>query len=179
MNQDVLLLPGLWNSGPKHWQSRWEAEYPGMLRVIQNDWEAPSFVDWAATLEETVARRHTEPVLAAHSLACTLVARWAHETRRRVKGALLVAPSDVEAPSYPDGPIGFAPMPLGRIPFPTIVVASDDDPYVTLERARYFARCWGSQLVEVDGKGHLNSDSDLGLWPEGLALVRRLQGSIT
>ena len=89
-------------------------------------------------------------------------------------GALLVAPSDVDAPSYPAGPTGFGPMPLDPVPFPTIVVASDDDPYVALDRARLFAGRWGSELVEAPGTGHLNSDSGLGDWPGGLALVDRL-----
>ena len=65
-------------------------------------------------------------------------------------------------------------MPLDPIPFRTIVVTSDDDPYVTVERARFFAETWRSELVVVPGAGHLNSDSNLGDWPEGLALVDRL-----
>ena len=176
MDSEVLILPGLWNSGPKHWQSCWEARHPEMRRVLQADWETPSYRDWAANLDAAVLAAGTEPVLVGHSLACTLVARWSRETPHRVKGALLVGPSDVDAPSYPSGTTGFAPMPLDPIPFPTIVVTSDDDPYVTLERARMFARCWRSELVEVTGKGHLNSDSDLGDWPEGMALLERLRG---
>lgn len=175
MYDNVLILPGLFNSGPMHWQSRWEVLHPEMQRVNQADWETPLFDDWASVLELAVATQSKEPLLVGHSSACALVARWACRTRQRVKGALLVGPSDVEAPSYPAGPTGFGPMPLDLIPFRTIVVTSDDDPYVSLERARYFAERWGSELVIVSGKGHLNSDSGLGDWPEGLALVDRLQ----
>ncbi len=174
MYDNVLILPGLFNSGPMHWQSRWQTLHPEMQRVNQTDWETPSFADWAAVLEAAVAAHPVEPVLVGHSSACALVARWSRNTRRRVKGALLVGPSDVDAPSYPVGPTGFGPMPLDPIPFRTIVVTSDDDHYVTLERARYFAECWGSELILVSGGGHLNSDSNLGDWPEGLALVDRL-----
>lgn len=176
MYENVLILPGLYNSGPQHWQSRWEALHPEMQRVNQADWEAPSFNDWASVLEAAVAAQTVEPVLVGHSSACALVARWARYTRQRVKGALLVGPSDVDAPSYPAGPTGFGPMPLDPIPFPTIVVTSDADPYVTLGRARYFAERWGSDLVVMPGTGHLNSDSNLGNWPGGLALVDKLQG---
>jgi len=178
MYDNVLILPGLFNSGPMHWQSRWEALHPEMQRVNQADWETPSFDDWARVLEDTIVAQETEPVLVGHSSSCALVARWSRNTRQRVRGALLVAPSDTDAPSYPAGPTGFTPMPLDTIGFPTIVVTSDNDPYVTLERARYFAEMWGSDLVVVPGAGHLNSDSNLGDWPEGLALVNKLQGLV-
>jgi predicted alpha/beta hydrolase family esterase len=177
MYDDVLILPGLYDSGPRHWQSRWKALHPEMRRVNQTDWETPSYDDWAGTLEAAVAGLAAPPVLVGHSSACALVARWSVRTRLRAKGALLVGPSDTDAPSYPAGPTGFAPMPLDPIPFPTIVVASDDDPYVTEERARVFAERWGSELVVIPGAGHLNSDSGLGDWPDGLALVDRLLAS--
>ena len=175
MYNNVLILPGLYNSGPMHWQSRWEALHPEMQRVNQTDWETPSFDDWAAVLEAAVAGQKIAPVLVGHSSACALVAKWSRNTRQPVRGALLVGPSDTEAPSYPTGPTGFAPMPLDPIPFPTIVVTSDNDPYVTLVRARYFAEMWRGELVVVPGAGHINSDSNLGDWPQGLALVDRLQ----
>ena len=174
MFEYVLILPGLWTSGPRHWQSRWEALHPGMVRVNQADWETPACDDWAATLEAAVAASPTAPTLVGHSSACALEARWSQQTQRSVMGALLVGPSDTEAQSYPAGPTGFSPMPLSHIPFPTIVVASDNDPYVSLERARAFASCWGSELVVVPGAGHLNSDSGLGDWPDGLALLERI-----
>jgi hypothetical protein len=173
----VLDLPGLWNSGPDHWQSHWETLAPAVFRrVEQRDWETPAIEDWVEALEAAV-RAAPGAVLAAHSASCALVAHWARRTRSAVRGALLVAPSDVEAPTYPQGPRGFKPMPLDRLPFPSIVVASDDDTYVTPARARAFAAAWGSRLVEVSGLGHLNSASRLGTWPLGLSLVRELQGA--
>jgi predicted alpha/beta hydrolase family esterase len=93
----------------------------------------------------------------------------------RVRGALLVAPSDTEAASYPAGPTGFAPMPLCRLPFPSVAVASTDDPYVTAERARAFAEAWGSKLVTIADAGHINSESGLGDWPAGFALLQELR----
>ncbi len=88
-------------------------------------------------------------VLAAHSLGCCTVAHLARDAApaelARVRGALLVAPSDVEAPSYPAGTKGFAPMPLARLPFASIVVGSSNDEYVAPERARFFAGSWGAR----------------------------------
>jgi predicted alpha/beta hydrolase family esterase len=173
----VLLVPGLWNSGPENWQSYWERERDDCLRVVQSDWATPRREDWVATLEKAVAAAPEAVVLAAHSLACTLVAHWAASpgaTVGKVRGALLVAPSDVEAPSYPKGPRGFEPMPLRALPFPILVVASSDDPYVSLPRARQFAQAWGARLVEAGALGHINADSRLGSWPQGQALLAEL-----
>jgi predicted alpha/beta hydrolase family esterase len=174
----VLLIPGLWNSGPDHWQSHWEKGRKDCLRVVQRDWETPRAADWIAALERAVLDAAGPVVLAAHSLGCTLVARFAaaaaEVARTRVRAALLVAPSDVDAPSYPKGTAGFTPMPLHRLPFPSTVVASSDDEYVTLERARLFARSWGSRFVEAGAQGHLNSASKLGMWPLGQGLLDEL-----
>jgi len=172
----VLTLPGLWNSGTEHWQSHWERLAPAVFRrVNQRDWETPRVEDWVETLDRAAAAAGPEVLLAAHSLACALVCHWARRTRTPVRGALLVAPSDVEAPSYPAGPAGFEPMPLDRLRFRSIAVVGDDDPYVSLPRARAFAAAWGSRLVEVRGLGHLNSDSRMGTWPLGLSLLRELR----
>ena len=174
----VLTVPGLWNSGPEHWQSHWEGLAPSVFRrVNQRDWERPALDEWVEGLEAAVAGAGPGVLLAAHSLSCALVGHWARRTRAAIRGALLVAPSDVEGPSYPAGPTGFAPMPLERLPFPSVVVASDDDVYVTPARARAFAAAWGSRLVEVRGQGHLNSDSRLGTWALGLSLLRELESA--
>jgi len=131
-----------------------------------------------AALDAAVAGSSLPVVLAAHSLGCALVAHWAGGSRHmaKVRGALLVAPSDVEAPSYPAGTTGFAPMPLKKMPFRSIVVTADDQ-YVTPDRAGRFARAWGSRLVDVGPKGHINSASGLGMWPEGSALVEELRAA--
>ena len=83
-------------------------------------------------------------------------------------------PSDVEAPTYPFGTTGFKPMALQRLPFPTIVVASRNDQFVTFERAQFFASCWGSELEDAGNAGHLNTDAGYGPWPRGKELLRRL-----
>jgi predicted alpha/beta hydrolase family esterase len=168
----VLTIPGLWNSGTEHWQSYWERSY-GYRRVLQREWETPDRAEWVATLEAAAAATTGPLVLAGHSLGCTLIAYWSAATRHatRVRGVLLVAPSDVEAPSYPSGTTGFTPMPHAPLAFPAIVAASTDDPYVTMPRAESFAAAWGARFVSVGAKGHINSDSRLGMWPEGHALL--------
>ena len=149
MPPTILNIPGLYNSGPDHWQSHFEREFDGCIRVEQSDWITPICSDWISVLDALIQQHGDRVVLAAHSLGCAIVAHWAARYQREITGALLVAPSDVEAPSYPTGTTGFTPMPLQQLPFRTIVVASRNDPYLTLERAQYFASCWGAELEDA------------------------------
>jgi predicted alpha/beta hydrolase family esterase len=163
----ILTIPGLWNSGELHWQTHWEAKHPDAItRVQQRDWDRPDRDEWVRTLDRAIG---DEPaILAAHSLGCTLVAQWAADHGGRgVRGAFLVAPSDVEAPDYPEEGRSFARMPLVRLSFPSMIVASANDPYVSLERARQFADAWGGRLVVIGDAGHINGASGHGPWPEG------------
>lgn len=169
-----FILPGLNNSGPQHWQTRWEELY-GFTRIQQRDWDYPDKDDWIHTINEVIAPFPTQQVIfIGHSLACATIAHWAHRYKQTIKGAFLVAPSDVEAPSYPPGTTGFSPMPLHRLPFSSIVVASSNDDYVTQERAGYFATQWGSRFVSAGDRGHINAASGLGAWPEGYELLKTL-----
>jgi uncharacterized protein len=170
----ALMVPGLWDSGPDHWHTRWEEQDPRFRRVRQRDWDAPEVREWVRTLDDAVQQAGPGVVLAAHSLGCATVVHWAALPGRRVRGALLVAPADVDGAGFPLEVRGFAPMPLNPLPFPSILVASTDDSYLSLERARLFAESWGSRLVEVGAKGHLNSASGLGAWPEGRRLLDEL-----
>jgi len=170
----VLLLPGLNNSGPLHWQTAWENGY-GFTRVLQRDWDQPVCDDWINTLDAAVMQHQPENVvLVAHSLACCAIAYWAQKFQRHIKGALLVAPSDTEAPSYPPGTTGFTPVPLLPLPFPSVVVASSDDFYVSAVRARYFAESWKSKFVLMANAGHINSDSNIGDWQAGIEILRTI-----
>lgn len=113
-------------------------------------------------------------ILIGHSLACCTIVRWAEKYKRVIKGALLVGPSDVDARSYPPGTTGFMPMPIYKLPFPSIVITSSNDEYVTLERATLFADNWGSELVNAGNLGHINSSSNLGDWDFGYTVLQKL-----
>jgi len=172
----TLILPGFHNSDSDHWQSQWEARDGTLVRVIQDDWETPRCADWIAKLDQALVLTGPDTLLVAHSAGCALVAHWAVGCQRGwVHAALLVAPSDPEAPSFPPRPTGFAPMPLRRLPFRSLVVASSNDPYATLSRARRFAMAWGSDFMMIGEAGHINSASGLGDWPEGFALLNALR----
>jgi len=176
----VLVLPGWQNSGPRHWQSRWEALY-GDVRVEQSDWMHPLRGDWMMRLDEAIGEleaREPQPqvALVAHSLGCQLVAAWAAHSRKtaRVRAALLVAPPDVERDEVRGVLHSFVPIVRERLPFPSLAVISTDDPFCALDRARTMAADWGSQVLELRQRGHLNSDSGLGDWPEGRELLADL-----
>ena len=174
----VLIVPGLSNSGPEHWQSIWEARHPEYHRVQQEEWETPRRSDWVRTLHAAIRNLGGPVVLAGHSSACATIAQCAVEhgdCEGRVVAAFLVGPSDVEAATYPAGPTGFSPMPLQKLPFRSVVVASTDDPFVTLERAGLFSASWGSRLIKLPHAGHINTASGHGPWPEGEAWLEELR----
>ena len=172
MDGDVLILSGLWNSGPQHWQSHLETGHPDWRRVAHRDFNDPVRDEWVAELDAAVAACSGAPVLVAHSLGCILAAHWAASgSPLRAAGAFLVAPSDVEASSYPIATNGFAPVPMARLPFPSLVIASTNDEFVTRERALDFAEAWGSRYVEIGAAGHVNADAGYGDWPEGERLL--------
>jgi predicted alpha/beta hydrolase family esterase len=172
MTCDVLILPGLFNSGPLHWQSLWHERHPEWRRAEHRDWTNPDRDEWVAEMEEAIAGCSGAPVLVAHSLGCMLVAHWALSgSPLKVAGAFLVAPSDVERPSFPIPAGNWAPVPRTPLPFPSMIVASTNDPYANVERTQSFADAWGSKLVEIGDAGHVTTDSGYGDWPEGLRLL--------
>jgi uncharacterized protein len=169
----VLTLPGLSSSGPTHWQTIWEQQFPEIRRVEQDDWFDPNPMNWVRKIENSIAQCDEPPVLVAHSLATVALAHWALGHQRPVRGAFLVAPADVES-SNPHAHLlkAFRPIPRQKLPFPSLVVASTNDPYGELSRIEELAQDWGSLCVVVGACGHINADSGLGDWAEGKLLLR-------
>jgi predicted alpha/beta hydrolase family esterase len=147
-----------------------------MERVEQHDWMRPLRGDWIARLEDVLLAQTGPSVLVAHSLGCLLVAAWASHSRNThlVQGALLVAPGDPEREELRAALKSWWPVPLQRLPFNSILVGSTSDQYCTFERAQQFANAWGAQFVNYGARGHINSESNLGDWPEGYALLQPL-----
>jgi uncharacterized protein len=170
-----LIIPGLGNSGPAHWQTWFEQQLPNCKRIEQKEWDAPDLSDWLKAIDEAVAAYDPSSiVLIGHSLGCSTIAHWAKHAGKQIKGAMLVAPSDIEAPVYTFPATGFTPIPLEKIPFKTIVVASNNDVWVSAERARYFADHWGSEFINIGDAGHINADAGFGPWEEGMSILKKL-----
>jgi predicted alpha/beta hydrolase family esterase len=170
----ILIIPGLGNSGPQHWQSIWESRF-NFTRVEQNDWETPVCSDWIEAINNEVKKHDpSNVILVGHSLACATIAYWAQKFNVFIKGALLVGPSDTEADTYPTGTTGFTPVPLIKLPFRSIAVASTNDYYARPDRAKLFAESWGSELINIGEAGHINVTSGFGEWDYGLTLLEQL-----
>jgi len=174
----ILTVPGLMNSGPGHWQSLWEKALPDCHRVELGSWDAPHRNAWITNLGHAIAQVDGPVILAAHSLGCHAVAWWAAfetgQLRDKVAGALLVAPPEVDSGAVDHRLVGFGPTPKGLLPFPSIVVASRNDPYIDFASARRLAQFWGSQFADAGESGHINAPSDLGEWNFGQFLLHRL-----
>lgn len=170
-----LIIPGWNNSGPGHWQTIWEENAPRQFRrVEQHNWTEPTKDDWVQSLHESIELSDRPVVLVAHSLGCLTVVHWAKEfPGTHIVGALLVAPADVESTER-ENFASFAPVPKHRLPFPTLVVASTNDPYAPIDKVARWAAHWGSKFVSIGNTGHINAASKLGLWQQGLDLLARL-----
>lgn len=170
----IFILPGLGNSGEDHWQTHWENQF-NFTRIQQRDWDKPVCAEWIETIDKQIETTSTNQIIfVGHSLACATIVNWATRYYRKIKGALLVAPSDTEATSFPKGTTGFTPMPLKKLEFPSITITSSNDFYVTLERAKFFANAWGSPLINIGDAGHINTAAGFGRWDEGLEYLKKL-----
>ncbi len=167
-----LIQPGWQNSGPHHWQTLWQ-ERLGLAasRVEQQDWMVPQREPWVSTLVRAIQQSPRPVIVIAHSIGC-IAAVFAVQTARP-EALVLAAPADAERPGAPEALQSFAPIPMEPLPVPTLLIASNTDPYCSLERARDFAQGWHADLEIVPDGGHLNSDAGFGPWPEGWQMVGR------
>ncbi len=174
-----LIVPGWQGSSDDHWQSHWQRTLPNSRRVEQRDWMLPRREDWVNELARSIATAPGPVVLIAHSLGCATVAHWSAgaspEVLRRVRGALLVAPADVERINCPDALRDFAPLPRAVLPFPSVLVGSDNDAAASPARADAIGQDWGSEVTILSGAGHINVKSGHHRWDQGFAFLYRLQ----
>ena len=179
----LVIVPGHGNSGPEHWQTKLEQAHPDAVRVRQRHWNAPIRRQWVAGLERAMRDVEGRAVLVGHSAGVSTIVAWAHRAPHaaRVAGAILVAPPDMEAklPGYPPRwafrLAGWAPIPMRPLPFRSIVVASENDPFCSPARARAFAHAWGSAFIDIGRAGHINTAAGFGDWP----LIRQLVDEIS
>lgn len=174
----ILTVPGLGNSGPTHWQTRWEQDLDDIERVELGVWDQPQRNIWVNQLNLAIRAAGRPVILVAHSLGCHAVAWWAQMERPAygspVVGALLVAPAEVDTHPADKRVSAFQPSPLGLLPFPSILVASRDDPYIHFERALRLGIFWGSSVVDAGALGHINADSGVDDWGFGKKLLSSL-----
>ncbi|MBU2061152.1 MAG: alpha/beta hydrolase [Bacteroidetes bacterium] len=180
MEYTLLIVPGLGNSGVQHWQTYWLKLFSNSQKLIQENWDAPQLENWLEALNKKIATIDGPIVLVAHSLGSILVNQWTKTNfNKKVIAAMLVAPADVDSATHtPPETWNFAPIAQNILPFPTVVVTSENDPYISIERAKFLAEKWGSTFVNVGLKGHLNTVSDLKNWEEGQEILSALIAEI-
>lgn len=175
---NTLIVPGLHGSGAGHWQDWWLKDDRDAVLVAQSDWSNPQVDAWQARLEAAIVR-HPRSIIVAHSLGSVLTARLASSrVAPLIAGALLVAPADIERTGeLHRRDYDFGPMPQAYLPFPSIVVASRNDPYMPFGKLLELVGQWGSQVHDLGLAGHVNIDSGYGRWREGHALASLLIAS--
>ena len=169
----IVIVPGWRDSGPDHWQSLWANQLPGAVRVQQEDWLSPKCTAWVDSISRAILAQPDPVVVVAHSLGCIATVHLPAQVALHVRAALLVAPAD---PARRAALADFSPVPWQPLPYPNIVVASGNDPYCPVRTSGAFARSWGSEFVRLQSAGHINAESDLGVWPLGLSLLGYLAG---
>jgi uncharacterized protein len=171
---DILIVPGLGGSGPEHWQSRWQAKLSTARRMQHHDWDKPSREAWTEALLHSVGTGTRPVVLVAHSIGVATIAHAAPKLVGRVAGAFLAGLSDWNrAEVLPGVSHDFAPLPRDPFPFPSMLVASRNDPWCDFEVAGDHANAWGSFLMDAGDAGHINVESGYGPWPEGTMVFAR------
>ena len=176
---DILVVPGYKNSGPQHWQSRWETKLSTARRVEQQSWEKPVCEEWTQEIARAVNASVRPTVLIAHSLGVAASVQAIPQFSKKIAGALLVAPPDVANPKIrPRHLMTFGPYSRDPLPFPSIVIASKNDPYCSLDVAEDIAAAWGSLFMDAGEAGHIDVASGFGPWPEGLMVLTKFLGQL-
>ena len=178
----ILIVAGLREHVPDHWQTLLAAKLPRVQSVAPLERDKLSCAARVDAIDRALAAIEGPVIIVAHSAGVMMVAHWAAQcARREIRGALLAAPADMETPMPPGYPTidalrqhGWLPIPRAMLPFPSIVVAGNNDPLSRLERTRDLAQAWGSRFVELGAVGHLNPASGYGEWPQAEEFIREL-----
>jgi len=169
---NTVFVAGYGNSLDGHWQEIWHKNRKNSYWVEQKNWDNPLCSDWVSELDRLLQSLEGPILLVTHSLGGSTLIEWCkkHSTNNIV-GAFIVAVPDVHSDYFPDAISGYQDLALSPLPFPSTLIASTDDPYASIERAEQFAKHWEASFTNVGALGHINVDSKLDGWPEGLELL--------
>jgi predicted alpha/beta hydrolase family esterase len=177
----ILIVPGLRDHVAEHWQTLLEAKLPKAASVPPLEHDKLSCAARVAALDAALAKIDGPVILVGHSAGVMITVHWAQKHKRKIHGALLAAPADLETPlpaGYPAidalAENGWHPIPREPLPFPSIVGASRNDPLAKFERVESMAKDWGSRLVDLGEVGHLNPAAGFGEWPMAESLIKEL-----
>lgn len=169
----ILIVPGLRNSDERHWQSLWQTRLPNSKRIQIDNWDIADLDKWKAGIRAELDKLDKPAVVIAHSFGTLASASIAAEFPDKIAALFLVAPAD------PDKFRIAQRLPKTPLRVPAKIIASSNDPWLTDSKAAYWALQWGTDFLRLKNVGHINSESNLGLWPEGIQLLQQLLRSAT
>ena len=165
----VLIVPGLHGSGHAHWQTWLQAHFRNAVRVEQPDWDRADIVRWSQRIAQTLAAHSPARwVAVGHSFGCLALAHFLGQGGQGVDGALLVAPADphkFDADAF---------LPATRLGIPSVLLGSENDPWMTADAARAWASTWDAQFINLGNVGHINTEAGFGPLPQAKTLVELL-----
>jgi uncharacterized protein len=173
MNQSVtyLFLAGYGNSTGEHWQTKWFRQFPNSVWVEQKNWDYPVCEDWVSELDKVLTTINQPVVVIAHSLGCLTFVEWSRQNPEiciaKIAGVFLVAVPDADATSFPKDIQGYQCSSFEKLPVKSLMIASSNDPYASVDRTEFFAKQWSSELIWIGEKGHINVSAGFGDWPDG------------
>lgn len=177
----ILFVPGLRDHVEDHWQTHAARDIPGAITVAPLAADRRSRAGQVAALDAALRAIPGDVVIVAHSAGCLTTVHWALAPTRAVRAALLATPADIETAlpaGYPEPAAlkqgGWFPIPSKTLPFPSLVVASRNDPLAAFDRVASFADAWGAALHDAGDVGHLNPAAGYGPWPALAGLLDRL-----
>lgn len=173
---NYIIIPGYSNSDEDHWQSYFERNLPNSTRIQPDSWEQPTCDNWVEAIQQEVSKFPSDSIVfVAHSLGCMALAHWDRKYQTKIKGAMIVAPPDIENPWKDYGFDTFLPIPKDKLSFPSFMVASTNDHWATVERTQVFAHYWGCEITWLENAGHISSGSGHGEWKVGLELLMNIK----
>jgi len=175
---NTVFVAGYGNSIDGHWQEIWHKKTENSYWVEQKEWDSPECSDWVEVLDTLLQSLEGPILLITHSLGGSTLVEWNKKHSANIVGAFIVAVPDVHSDYFPAAISGYQELALAPLPFPSMLVASTDDPYASVERAEYLAKHWGSSLTNVGALGHINVASNVADWPAGAKLLDEFIESI-
>ena len=172
---DFVLVPGRYNSGEEHWQSCWEQDVPIWRRINQRNWDDPDIEHWISAIRRTLPQCRQRAILVGHSLGALSSGCVAVDYPDQVAGLMMVAPAEPSKFEAQER------VPEHNLGVPALIVASQDDPFMSFPRAQYWSSVWQGELIDLGEAGHINVEAGFGHWPYGLTLlsdfVKKMDGS--
>ncbi|MEA3419627.1 MAG: alpha/beta hydrolase [Campylobacterota bacterium] len=163
----VLILHGWGGSDTPHWQAELACtlakDYGTVSFPLLDNCHFPSKNRWVRQVKEILEDFKPDTVV-CHSLANTLWFWLCQQEMRTVEKLIMVSPPSLT--TNVDTIKTFFPCPMPQIlcAKETIMIVSDNDPYITINEAQKLSKHYHAPLTIIENAGHINADSGYGKW---------------